>query len=297
MNSLAVSSFAKINFGLRVLGRRNDGFHDIVTVFQTVSLADQLIFTLDDDLRLECSDKSLPTDRGNLIIKAAESLQKMAGLKVGASIRLQKNIPSPGGLGGGSSNAAVTLLALNKIWKLGCVYEDLYKVAASLGSDVPFFLIGGTAIGTGRGTEIEPLPDIRSTPMVLVTPNISVSTAAAFRALNHIGLTTDSAESILLNCRFEAANADLERISLENDFEKPVFKAHPEIERVKQRLLELGASEAALSGSGATVYGSFENEETRQTAMKALGNESDWRSFAVAAISRREYREALKEVF
>lgn len=297
MNSLAVPSFAKINLGLRVLGRRTDGFHNIITVFQTVSLADQLIFSLDDDLRLECSDTFLPTDRGNLIIKAAESLQEMAGVKVGASIRLQKNIPSPGGLGGGSSNAAITLLALNKIWKLGCSKEDLNNLASSLGSDVPFFLIGGTAIGTGRGTEIEPLPDLRSTPMILVTPNISVSTATAFRALNFIGLTTDSAESILLNCRFEADSASLDVLNLENDFEKPVFKTHPEIKRVKRRLLELGASKAALSGSGATVYGSFENEETRQTAMKALGNESDWRSFAVAAISRREYREALKEVF
>lgn len=280
-----------------MLNRRSDGFHDICTVFQTISLSDTITFSAADHISLECSDNTIPTDQRNLILRAATALTEKFGIDKGAAMHLEKVIPSPGGLGGGSSNAAVALLGLNKLWSVGAKMEELQELAVTLGSDVPFFLTGGTAIGTGRGTEIEPLDDIELPNMLIVTPNISVSTAKAFGSLGTQDLTSDESERILLNCRFRAKGGSFADLDLDNDFEKTVFSTHPEIGDVKGTLLKLGAVRAAMSGSGASVFGIFDNTETRQTALKALGNRPNWRSFAVAAISRSAYREALKQVF
>jgi 4-diphosphocytidyl-2-C-methyl-D-erythritol kinase len=142
------------------VGKRTDGYHDLCTVFQTVSLADRIMIEPADDLSLECDDPDIPTGAGNLILKAAEALRRRYRVTRGARIRLEKHIPSPGGLGGGSSNAAIALMGLRVLWDLPATVADLHPIAAGLGSDVPFFLYGGTALGTGRGTEIEQLPDI-----------------------------------------------------------------------------------------------------------------------------------------
>ncbi len=297
MSRLSLPSFAKVNLGLRVLRRRPDGFHDIATVFQTISLHDTIELSADRELKLFCDAPQIPIDDRNLIIKAGKALRNRYKVKSGASIRLVKRIPYPGGLGGGSSNAAVALLGLNRLWGLGASVPELHELAAAIGSDVPFFLYGGSAFGRGRGTELETLPDIRSELMLVVTPEIAVSTKGAFESLGPRNLTEEAANRILLNCRFQAEGSDLAAFDLENDLEETVFTAHPEIRRVKMRLLELGAIKAAMSGSGASVFASFDNKETRQTAMKALGDQSNWRSFAVAAISRDEYREALSEVY
>lgn len=279
-----------------MLNRRADGFHDICTIFQTISLCDTITFESGDELRLKCSDETIPIDEQNLIIKAANLLRELFSISLGATIHLEKVIPSPGGLGGGSSNAAVALLGLNMLWSVGASIDELRELAASLGSDVPFFLYGGTALGTGRGTEIEPLDDIELSDIAVVTPNIRVSTANAFGALEPRDLTSGESERILLNCRFRAGRGGFADFGLDNDFEKTVFSTYPEIGDVKKTLLELGAVRAAMSGSGASVFGIFDNTETRQTALKALGNRPNWRSFAVAAISRTNYREALKQV-
>lgn len=291
--AITVPSFAKINLDLRIAGRRDDGFHDICTIFQTISLADSIRFEASDSLTLTCSDAGIPTDEQNLIIRAANELLRLTGKQCGATIHLEKNIPSPGGLGGGSSNAAVTLMALCDIWELQLSSEELLKIAAVLGSDVPFFFCGGTAIGTGRGTEVEPITDLSSPFMILITPDVAVDTAKAYSGLNAARLTKEDSNRILLNYRFWAVNVDLRSADLKNDFEKTVFAAFPEVERVKAKLLELGAVKALLSGSGASVFGIFDNQETRQTAMKALGNEANWRSFAVATVTREDYRGAL----
>lgn len=280
-----------------MLDRRADGFHDICTVFQTISLCDTISFTSADQLNLQCSDKTIPTDEQNLIFKAANALKAKFTIDKGAAIYLEKRIPSPGGLGGGSSNAAAALLGLNRLWSIGASIDELHELAAALGSDVPFFLYGGTAFGTGRGTELELLSDIELSNIAVVTPNIRVSTADAFGFLEPRDLTSGESERILLNCRFRAERGDFADLDLDNDFEKMAFLAHSEIGDVKRTLLELGAVRAAMSGSGASVFGIFDNTETRQTALKALGNRPNWRSFAVAAISRSAYREALKQVF
>lgn len=295
MNSdgFELPSFAKVNLTLRVLGRRDDGFHEVFTILQMVSLHDTLRFELmGGDIRLTCDDARIPTDSSNIVLRAAEKMRSRYQVSLGASIHIEKRIPSPGGLGGGSSNAAVTLLALNRLWKIDAPIDKLSSIGSELGADVPFFLHGGTAHGTGTGSTIEPTDDQASMDMIIVTPDVSVSTRSAYASLAAEPLTNADAERILLNYYLGAARGP----EMVNDFEKMVFAAFPEIERVKATLLELGAETALMSGSGASVFGIFDNEETRQTALKALGTEANWRSFAVAAISRSKYREALKEV-
>lgn len=292
--SFTLPSFAKLNLHLEVLGKRDDGYHELCTIFQTVSLHDTLTFEECGEVRLSCDDSRIPTDGRNLIVKAAQLLQERKNITAGASIRLEKRIPSPGGLGGGSANAAVALFGLIKLWNIEVSFEELAEIAASLGSDVPFFLYGGTAIGSGRGTEVVPITDFDEKYILIVTPNIAVSTRDAFEALNAPSLTTDAAKRILHNCRFDAESMDLRRSTLKNDFETTVFAAHPEIKNVKQMLLDLGARQAMMSGSGASVFAVFDKEETRQTTLKALENKLNWRTFAVATISREQYREALE---
>jgi 4-diphosphocytidyl-2-C-methyl-D-erythritol kinase len=287
-------SFAKVNLQLRILGKREDGFHEIFTVFQTVSLDDSLTFEPGERLSLTTNLKYLPTDGRNLVIKAATALQKKFGVQTGARIHLEKRIPSPGGLGGGSSNGAVALIGLARLWQIDCLEDDLSEIVADLGSDALFFLSGGTAIGRGRGEIIEPIDEIEEQFILIVTPNVRVSTREAFRRIDAPTLTNEALDHILRVCRLEAESLDLRHSVLKNDFEKSVFHAFPEIERVKNTLLELGAVNAAMSGSGASVFAIFDKEETWQAAQKALDREVNWRKFAVSTVSRSAYREALQ---
>lgn len=282
-------SFAKINWLLRVLGKRADGFHEICTVFQTVSLHDNLSFSICDEIILTCQDKKIPTDETNLIVKAAIELKRKFNIKTGAKIHLEKNIPAPGGLGGGSSNAAVALFGLIKLWEIEIDSTELSKIGEKLGSDVPFFFSGGTALGTGRGTEIFLLDDISEKQILIVTPKTDVPTVEAFARLNAPRLTNKTPKRILQICRDEAQMLDLRQSFLVNDFEKTVFSLEPEIRRVKEKLLGLKAKHALLSGSGASVFAVFDDKEQLQRACSALKIEQDWRKFIVRTISRREY--------
>ena len=287
-------SFAKINWLLRISGKRADGFHEICTVFQTVSLHDNLSFSRCDEIVLTCQDKQIPTDERNLIVKAALELKQQFNIKTGAKIHLEKNIPAPGGLGGGSSNAAVALFGLIKLWEIEIDAVELLKIGVKLGSDVPFFFDGGTALGIGRGTDIFPLDDISENHILIVTPNVNVSTGEAFAGLNAPRLTNKTPKRILQLCRDEAQRLDLRQSLLVNDFEKTIFKIEPEIRRVKEKLLELEAKHALLSGSGASVFAVFDDKEQLQNACSALNVEQDWRRFIVRTISRLEYRTLLK---
>lgn len=293
MATLTLPSFAKINLALRVLDERDDGFHNLFTIFQTVSLHDTLSFTEADGISLSCDDATLPTDERNLVVKAANILRELYDVRQGAAIHLSKRTPSPGGLGGGSSNAAVAMIGLSRLWDLDIPAQELHPFAAAIGSDVPFFLYGGTAIGTGRGTDIEPVEDIRCPNLLIVTPRVSVPTREAFASMGRESLTSADAERILNVCRFGAQNLDMSHLNLGNDIEAVVFAAHPEVERVKRVLVEFGAANALMSGSGASVFAIFDKEETRQTALKALDAEVNWQKFVVTAVSRAEYRSRL----
>jgi 4-diphosphocytidyl-2-C-methyl-D-erythritol kinase len=291
--SFSLPSFAKINWTLRIVGRRDDGFHELFTVLQTISLHDTITFEASATIDLTCDDAAVLTDDRNLIVKAASVLRRRFNVDDGARIHLEKRIPSPGGLGGGSSNAAVALIGLKRLWNVEVSDDDLQTLAAELGSDVPFFLHGGTAIGTGRGEMIEPVGDITAENMLIVTPPIAVSTRDAFAGLKAAALTSQGQISSLTVCRNEAGSLDPLNSVLKNDFEASVFAAYPGVKRVKETLLDLGAVNAAMSGSGASVFAVFDKKETRQAAEKALDVESTWRKFAVSTISREKYREAL----
>jgi len=293
--SFTLPSFAKINWNLKIIGKREDGYHELFTIFQTVSLFDEISFEESDELILTCDQPNIPTDKSNLIFKAAESLKDLVKTRNGAKIHLKKNIPAPGGLGGGSSNAAVALLGLSLLWNLDLTREKLLKLASSIGSDVPFFFYGGTAVGTGRGTEITVIKEVKEKFLLIVTPNVDIPTANAFAGVNVPRLTNEGSKSILKICQNEAFSFNLRQSPLVNDFEKSVFELEPEIKSLKELLLENGANKAVLSGSGASVFAVFDKEETRQATIKALDEKKNWRKFAVATVSRDEYHAAFKE--
>ncbi|MCA1608230.1 MAG: 4-(cytidine 5'-diphospho)-2-C-methyl-D-erythritol kinase, partial [Acidobacteria bacterium] len=267
--------------------------HELCTVLQTVSLADILTFTENKKIEFATDSSVIPLDADNLIVRAVDDLRERCSVDRGAKIFLEKRIPSPGGLGGGSSNAAVTLIGLCRLWQIHPDPQVLHELAASLGSDVPFFLEGGTCFGVGRGTEITLLPDFVSKFIAIVTPQIDVPTPEAFKSLPPRNLTSADSKSILHVCRSEVENVDFYTAELGNDFEKSMFARFPEIELAKFKLLDYGARTALLSGSGASVFGIFDSDETRQAALKALDEHVNWRKFAVTTISRNEYREAL----
>lgn len=295
---ITLPSFAKVNLHLRVLGKREDGYHDIFTVFQTVSLHDTITFEESaSEIVLECDEPNVPTDIRNLVVKAANRIRDRYQVLKGAYIRIEKRIPMGGGLGGGSSNAAVALIGLTRLWRLNARVQDLEPIAADLGADVPFFLHGGTMIGEGLGTSLNEVAEFEAENMIIVTPDVHVSTAAAYEALRAESLTNAEANRILRVCRSEAESPDFLHSALRNDFETTVFAAFPEIGRAKQKLIDLGARQVLMSGSGSSVFAIFDKEETRQIALKALDNEVNWRKFAVAAVSREEYRGALELAF
>lgn len=292
-SEFSLPSFAKINWFLRVLNKRPDDYHELCTLFQTISLHDSLTFSEDPEIALTCSDQSLAVDGNNLIVRAAHLLRDRYQIRKGARIHLEKCIPSPGGLGGGSSNAAVALIGLSRLWSIDVPFGELHSIAAEIGSDVTFFLYGGSAMGTGRGEIIEEAADITENFLLVVTPDAEVSTTAAFSRFDPLGLTKAWPESILRVCRLMAESGDLRDKVLINDLEPSVFSVEPEVARVKETLLGLGARQSMMSGSGASVFAVFDKEETRQAALKALEIESNWRKFAVATVARKEYEKAL----
>lgn len=291
---LTLPAFAKINWSLRVLGRRADGFHEICTTFQTVSLHDNLSFELSDDLSLSSNDSRIPEDERNIVVRAAQQLREQFAIRAGAKIYLEKRIPSPGGLGGGSADAAVALLALTALWKVETKIGELVKIGKTLGADVPFFLFGGTAYATGLGTEIEELPDLPRQLLLIVTPPENVPTAAAYQSLGAPALTEADSLAILTICHSARIGSIDRQTQLVNDFENVIFGLKPEIKRAKLKLLETGAQQALLSGSGASVFGVFDNESARETAFNYLAEtEKEWRLFACETVSRAEYKRAL----
>lgn len=290
--SITLPSFAKINWTLEVRGRRTDGYHELCTVFQTVDLHDTVVFSEAEELTLECSDPTIPVGEENLILRAARLLERGGGVRRGARIFLEKRIPASGGLGGGSSNAAVALLGLATLWGLGPSAAELASMAEVLGSDVPFFLVGGTAAAAGRGEELAPMQDISEPFLVLLNPGVRVGTAEAFKGLNMQNLTDIRPESTLAFCLKGAGSLQIEQGQLVNDFEASVFEREPGIREARDFLSAKGARVAQMSGSGSTIFAVFDKEETRQATLKATLREN-WRMFAAATLSRTEYREAL----
>lgn len=288
---LKLPSFAKINWILQIRGKRPDAYHEVATLLQSVSLCDELVFQLreDDQISLTCEDPAIPVDDTNLVVRAARALSAQQG----ADIKLFKKIPAKGGLGGGSSNAAITLLALNRLWRLGRSEGDLRQLGAQLGADVPFFFSGGTAVASGTGTELSLVADWPKQWLLIVTPNASVSTATAYAALNAPSLTTTDPVSILSSSFTEPFSGDSSQWPLHNDFEGVIFEREPEIRRAKLALVEAGARGALLAGSGSSVFGIFTDAAARDHALENLRCEAGWRVFACHTLSHSEYCQAI----
>jgi 4-diphosphocytidyl-2-C-methyl-D-erythritol kinase len=285
--SIQLKSFAKINWTLDVLFRRDDGYHELRTIYQTVSLHDEVSLNeTNAQIEIVCDDSRVPCDETNLAFRAAAALREATNTAKGARIEIQKRIPVAAGLGGGSSNAAATLLALVKLWKLEIDESELFQIAATLGSDVPFFLIGGTALGVGRGEEVYPVEQVHCEHIVLVNPGFPVSTRDAYGKLSR--LTTPEAAFIIPFTLLAAKGIRELPLVARNDLEGPVLAAHPEISEVKRGLLSLGAKHALMSGSGATVFGVFDNlqaAEQSETEMRAAGYWAE----RVRTVDRHEY--------
>jgi 4-diphosphocytidyl-2-C-methyl-D-erythritol kinase len=264
-------SFAKINLSLEVLGRRADGYHEIRTLFQTVRLHDTLRFypTPSGKIEIECHPPVLPADAGNLIYRAADLLRQAARVKKGARIILDKIIPIGGGLGGGSSNAAVSLIALNRLWDLGLSDEELMSLARRLGADVTLFLFGGAALGLGRGDELYPFPDMVRCWIVLIYPHIMISTPEAYRDLRRpkLVLTKDGPDNKMQTVCHRLVENPHDFSGLFNDFEAVVFKRYPKIARIKNLLRKQGAAVAQLTGTGSTVFGIFRDKALAEAAV------------------------------
>jgi len=291
---LTLPSFAKINLTLRVRGRRADGYHEIETVLQTVTLRDRLTFRALDsqDIELACDAPDIPADETNLVHRAAVALRERFRVRRGARVLIEKRIPAGGGLGGGSSNAAVALVALARLWEIETDAGELSALGASLGSDVPFFLSGGTALGAGRGERISPLPDAPPAHLLVVSPPVKVPTAEAYKLLSAPALTKIGAA---VNFYVSREGADFTRPlreALTNDFEPAVFRHFPEIERARGALIRAGAQAAMLSGSGSSVFGIFDSRERAESAQEILRGEPAGRVFACETLTRDRYREA-----
>ncbi len=293
MNQTALNlpCFAKINRSLKILGKREDGYHELRTIFQTISVRDQLILINRDDgkIKLSCNEKSVPVDETNLVFRAAIVLRERAHIRAGVDIALLKRIPTKGGLGGASSNAAVALMGLNVLWKTQLATTDLEMLAKKLGADVPFFLLGGCALGEGTGSTVSALRDCEQQQLMVITPNVSVATREAYKLLSAASLTTSNSASILTSSFAEPVLNDCDQWPVHNDFEAVIFEREPEIERAKNALIDAGARGALLTGSGSSVFGIFDDKISRQRALDRLRTEAGWRVYSCSTISRSEY--------
>ena len=288
MRSISLASFAKINLDLRILGTRPDGYHDLKTVFQSLALFDNVTVTARrGPLAVTCDEPDIPTDQRNLVWKAASLLHRVATGKqstpAGIAVDLRKRVPSEAGLGGGSSNAAMTLLALNKLWKLDLDLASLTRIGARLGADVPYFLVGGTALGLGRGDDIYPLADMPPVHVVILRPGFGVATSDAYTWFDEELRRAKEPAPRVVPPGWPAWST-----TLRNDLEIPVVRHHPAIGRIKQSLVDAGAAFAAMSGSGSAVFGLFERADAARRTANDLARPG-WLSLLTRTLNRHEY--------
>jgi 4-diphosphocytidyl-2-C-methyl-D-erythritol kinase len=270
MRSITIAAHAKINLSLSIGGKREDGFHDVRTILQSIELADRVICEPSrGPFQIVCSTPGVPADRTNLAWTAAQRLWEAVARKgelSGVRITLDKYIPARAGLGGGSSDAAATLVALRRLWKLTVTDQALYAIAAKLGSDVPYFLIGGTALGLGRGEDVYPLDDLPRLWVVLIFPPFGIATADAYRWLDDMRQKGSGTPS----SGFLPGTWLGRGVPLSNDLEPPIVERHPVIGKLKDQLMKMGAAMSAMSGSGSTVFGVFTTERAAKAAAKKL---------------------------
>ncbi len=289
MRTITVRPTAKINLTLRVGPRRPDGFHDVRTLLQSIGISDTLtVSARRGAFALSCRAPGVPTDETNLVWRAARALWTAAGREGeprDAHVRLDKTIPHEAGLGGGSADAAAALAALNVVWELRQSRKELHRVAAGIGADVPFFLMGGTAVGTGKGDELYPVDDVARLGVVIVKPSFGIFTADAYRWLDEDrvaglpALATDRSREVHVGW-------ETDPLVLVNDLEAPVVRRHPEVLEAIESCYREGAMVAAMTGSGSAVFGLF-NEAVAPRAARNL-QRPDWWVSLTRTLNRRE---------
>lgn len=288
-SAVTVFAPAKVNLILRVLDRRADGFHNLWSLMQTVGLEDAVTIcpaSGHSEIRLQCDSAALSVDQTNLVYRAAAAVLAQSQHRMGLDIRLTKRIPMGAGLGGGSSDAAATILGINRLLNLGWPAARMAEVGQALGSDVPFFFHAPTSVVAGRGEQVRPISVSGSRWVVLVNPGFPVETKWAYQQLS---MTRQSVEPLSERCsRLEAQG----RVSWDeviglasNDFEGPVFDAHPVLRQIKTDLLKWGAQLALLSGSGATVFGIFSDEAGASRAGASFQGRSEFKVFITQTCS------------
>lgn len=281
--SIRVFAPAKINLVLRILDRRTDGYHNLWSLMQTVQVQDEITLALTgahSGVTLRCDEPSLKTDDSNLVTRAAVVVMEQSGRTGGLDITLAKRIPMGAGLGGGSSDAAATIIGLNQLFNLGWSAEQMAHIGQTLGSDVSFFFFAPSATVAGRGEQVVPIRIKGTRWVVLVNPGFPVETKWAYQQLtaNRAGVVPLSQSHAMLE---QASELGWEQVleAAENDFEGPVFKAYPMLDEIKHRLLAHGADAALLSGSGATVFGVFRDEAKARQAQALFMNEPQFKVF------------------
>ncbi len=274
MPELSINAYAKINLTLEVVRRLPTGYHELRTVFQQVGLCDELTLAdcAGDSIELTCSDTGLSCGPANLVWRAADLIRRYARQQSGVRIHLRKNIPIGGGLGGGSSDAAATLVGLNTLWKLGLSQAELLRMGAELGMDVPFCVLGGVAVGTGRGELVQALPAFARTPVVIAHPGASVSTAEAYASLRPQDLGGGARTAAMVDAITHQNRAAV-AACVYNVFEQSVIVRLPAIGRVKDMMLKSGAWAAGLSGSGACVFALARSVSAAEKIAAALRRE------------------------
>lgn len=276
---------AKVNLHLTVLGKREDGYHDIVTLMQKISLCDEMTFSLGtggEGLTIKCPGSDLPDDERNIVYRAAKAYLSRTSYEKGVAISIKKKIPVAAGLGGGSSNAATTLIALNEMLGNGLSKGDLIKIGKELGADVPFFLFGKTAWAFGVGDILQAAENIPPLWFLLINPGIAVSTKVIYESLN-LGLTKDTINYSIPRFQIKTGNSLIE--GLKNDLEGVTLNLHPQLNQLKKDLLRCGAWGALMSGSGPTVFGIFEREDRALRAKEALTKEGSGKLWVYLAHS------------
>ena len=328
--AVAVRSFAKINLGLYIGARRPTGFHDLRTVYQTIAIHDVIRVEVSrgTGIEIRCKDPRVPDDESNTCWRVADRVLKALKTRCKVVIQIEKKLPVQGGLGAGSSNAIATLVAMERALKTELPPEQRLQIACEVGSDLPLFLVGGAVLGTGRGEEVFPLPDLLPLACVVVTPQVAVSTPEAFGAWDRLqeraeltgpapacridvfsrtvfswlaGTLTgvpaeDGSARAKRGAKFVAKSGDraetllldLVRAGIENDFERVVFPLYPELREVKRVLEREGARYASLSGSGSALYGLFQSAEDAAEAAVRL-QQRGLAALATRTLSREEY--------
>jgi 4-diphosphocytidyl-2-C-methyl-D-erythritol kinase len=287
--AVSVPAPAKVNLILRILDRRPDGFHNLWSVMQTIQLEDNVSIRLNQshaDIRLQCDARTLSVDQTNLVHRAAAAVLQACNRKAGLDIVLAKRIPMGAGLGGGSSDAAATIIGLNHLLSLGWSATKMAQVGEALGSDVPFFCFAPSAVVSGRGEQVHPVKLTDSRWIVLVNPGFPIETKWAYQQLS---MTRSHVQPLSVAQGRLAAEGKItwEHIlrMAENDFEGPVFERYPQLRDIKLQLLNEEAEIALLSGSGATVFGTFINETKARKAVARLSVKSEFKIFVVPAQS------------